>query len=87
MADFFTISVESMTDFIARHPRGVFTNDVAGRFGMNVNDARRILKRMERQGVVKSELEIAANGAFSGNGLVWTVAAISAGIKTEAGHE
>lgn len=75
MADFFTIGVETMREFIARHPHGVFTNDVATRFGMNVNDARRILKRMEGQGVVKSELETAANGAFSGNGLVWTLSA------------
>lgn len=67
-----SIAKESIEDFIKRHPAGVFTNDVAGRFGMNVDDARAILKRMESSGIIYSERETAGgSGAFLGAGLVW----------------
>ena len=63
---------ESIEQFIARHPDGVFTSDVAGRFGMDVADARRQLKALEREGKIKSEREKAGGfGNFAGAGLVW----------------
>lgn len=67
-----TLSHETIAEFIQRHRNGVFTNDVAARFGMYVPDARRHLKKMERDGLLTSERDSAGgNGAFVGAGLVW----------------
>lgn len=65
------ISSETIEQFLQR--RGpVFTNDVACRFGMQVKDARRALKLLERDGRVRSRRDIAGgNGAFTGAGLLW----------------
>jgi len=64
------ISTETIEQFLER--RGpVFTNDVACRFGLRVEDARQKLKALEREGKIKSKRETAARGAFCGAGLVW----------------
>lgn len=67
-----TIGSETIEQFVARHRNGVFTNDVAGRFGMHLTDARRALRQLQRDGKVISERETAGgNGSFAGAGLVW----------------
>lgn len=71
MSDVVSIASETIEEFIQRH-RGVYTNDVANRFGMYLPDARRHLKKMERSGLVFSERETTGgNGSFLGAGLVW----------------
>jgi DNA-binding IscR family transcriptional regulator len=65
---------ETILGFIARHPNGVFTNDVATRFGMYPDSARKVLKRLEAIGALTSERETAGgSGSFLGAGLVWKV--------------
>lgn len=65
-----TIGRETIEEFICRHRGGVFTNDVAGRFGMIGEKALLKLKEMERAGTIYSERE-SASGGFVGAGLVW----------------
>lgn len=74
MSQITTIGSESIEEFIRRHPSGVFTTDIAGRFGMYRDDALIKLKRMERAGTIYSERETAGgSGAFLGAGLVWRI--------------
>jgi hypothetical protein len=68
------IHSETIEEFIARHPNGVFTNDVATRFGMYRASALGILKQLQAAGALYSERETAGgNGGFAGAGLVWKV--------------
>lgn len=72
MAEVAYIGRETIIDFVARCG-GVFTSDIASRFGIGVQEARKACKRLEREGRLKSKREIAANGSFSGAGLVWEI--------------
>jgi predicted ArsR family transcriptional regulator len=72
MTKIVAISRETIPGFVARHRPGVFTNDVAARFGIDLKDARRELERLKRSGLVTSRRETTgANGNFAGAGLVW----------------
>lgn len=73
MATVVDLHRETIAQFVKRRGE-VFTNDVATRFGLYIDDARNELKALERAGVLTSKRERAGGlGNFAGAGLVWRV--------------
>lgn len=48
MSEVVSLYRESIIEFVRRHPAGVYTNDIAGRFGMPVDAALQKMKRIDR---------------------------------------